>query len=217
MRGNVLTGEGLASATHDVDTVVHAATSPLRRVRETELTGTKNALEAARGAGAHFVYVSIVGVDRNRLPYYRTKLAAENVVESSAARWTIQRATQFHELLERFLSFPALPVTSHMAFQLLDAGDFSDRLVEIVEAGPSGHAEDFGGPEVLPVRDIASTRRRITGRRARLVRVPPLGFFGDFDRGSNLCPDRAIGTRTWEDWLLRKRDSGSSSLGNTPA
>ncbi len=206
-KGDVLTGAGVADATRDVDTVVHAATSSLRHVRATEVAGTSNVLDGARAAGAHFVYVSIVGVDRNKYPYYKAKLEAENVVESGGARWSIQRATQFHELLDRFLSAPVFPFTAHMAFQLLDAGDLSARLVEIVESGPCGRAEDFGGPEVLGIRAIEAARRRITKKKGRLLRMPAVGFLGDFDRGSNLCPGHALGSRTWEQWLSANRDS----------
>jgi uncharacterized protein YbjT (DUF2867 family) len=55
--------------------------------------------EAARAGVSHVVFISIVGVDRNRFSYYRVKLDAESVVERSSVPWTILRATQFHELL----------------------------------------------------------------------------------------------------------------------
>src|SRR5580765_3566248 len=63
VRGDVLTGDGLEAAVAGVDTVVHAATSPSRRVRVTEVEGTRNIADAARNNGAHLIYVSIVGVD----------------------------------------------------------------------------------------------------------------------------------------------------------
>ncbi|MBV8162065.1 MAG: NAD(P)H-binding protein, partial [Acidimicrobiia bacterium] len=98
VRGDVRTGEGVEAAAAGCDTVVHAATNAGWRARETEVEGTRHVAEAARRAGAHLLYVSIVGVDRHRLPYYRAKWAAEQVVEASGAGWTILRATQFHEL-----------------------------------------------------------------------------------------------------------------------
>ncbi|HZB82553.1 MAG TPA: NAD(P)H-binding protein [Rubrobacteraceae bacterium] len=52
-------------------------------------------LRAAERAGvSHFVYVSIVGVDRNpRYFYYCVKRGTEKVVERSPVPWTILRAT----------------------------------------------------------------------------------------------------------------------------
>jgi len=213
VRGDVVTGIGLDQAVEGVEAVVHAAAARGLRMRDLEVRGTKNTLAAARSVRAHFVYVSIVGIDHNRFPYYQAKLAAERVVESGPADWSIQRATQFHELLDGFLNLPVLPVTRHMAFQLVDAGDLSERLVDLVEAGPSGRAEDFGGPEVLGVREIDAIRRRVTQRKGRLVSVPPLWFFGDFDRGTNLCPGLARGKVTWEQWLRSRGSGGESSSG----
>jgi uncharacterized protein YbjT (DUF2867 family) len=203
VRGDVLSGEGVDAAVAGVDAVVHTATAH-RRVRETEVTGTRRTLESARRAGAHFVYVSIVGIDRVNLGYYRAKLEAEGVVGSAGAGWTVQRATQFHDLVDTFLRLPAFPVTRRLAFQPVGTGDVSERLVDLVEAGPSGRADDMGGPEVMPARELATVRRRLAGRSARLVPVPAVGFLGDLDRGANLCPDRRVGTQTWEGWLTSR-------------
>ena len=199
--GDVRSSDGVRKATEGVDTVVFAATNPRRSVRKTEVGGTRNVLDAIAGSDAHLIYVSIVGVDRNRFPYYKAKWEAEQVLTSSSARWTIQRATQFHPLLDTFLGFPAFIRTPNLAFQVVDAGEVAARLVELVEAGPSGRAPDFGGPEVIGIRDIAAARRRITGRRARLVRVPRVGFISDFDDGYHHCPDNRSGHITWEEWL----------------
>src|SRR5947199_9388382 len=67
VRGDVRTGEGLEVAAAGCDTIVHAA-SAQRRARETEVEGTRHVVNAARSAGAHLIYMSIVGVDRHRLP-----------------------------------------------------------------------------------------------------------------------------------------------------
>ena len=210
-QGDVRTGQGLEPAADGVDAVIHAATSVQRRAKATEVDGTRNMLAASRASGAHFVYVSIVGVDQHRFPYYKAKWAAEQVVQGEGAqRWTIQRATQFHDLLVLFLGLPVFPRTKHMAFQPVDAGEVSERLVDLVEAGPSGRAPDLGGPAVIPVPDLAATYRRLTGKRPRLVPAPAIGFLGDFDRGRHLCPDHAEGTITWEQFLQRQADAPAS-------
>jgi uncharacterized protein YbjT (DUF2867 family) len=198
VRGDVRSGEGLDRAMADIDVVIHAATSGRRGV---EVEGTAKVVTAARAAGAHLVYISIVGVDQMRFAYYRSKDDAEKLVEAGGGRWTIQRATQFHNLLDRFLGWRVFPVTAHLSFQPVDTGDVSERLADLVDAGPSGRAEDFGGPAVLPLRALAAARRRITGSGTLLVPVPALGFLGEYDRGRHLCPDHAHGRVTWEEWL----------------
>jgi hypothetical protein len=66
---------------------------------------------------------------------------------------------------------------------------------------PPGLLPDFGGPEVVAVTDLAEARRQVTGRRARLVPAPRVGFLADFDAGRHLTPDHRDGRRTWRDWL----------------
>jgi hypothetical protein len=101
-----------------VDAIVHAATSPSRRAKSTEVEGTRNIRDAAVAAGApHLLYVSIVGVDRFSVPYYKAKRAAELVVEQMEGAWTVQRITQFHDLVDRFFGLGAFPRTRSLSFQ----------------------------------------------------------------------------------------------------
>jgi uncharacterized protein YbjT (DUF2867 family) len=202
--GDVRTAAGLNEAVVGVDAIIHAATNPRRRARATEVEGTGHMLEAATRAGvSNFVYVSIVGVDRHRFPYYRAKWAAEQLVEAIPGGWTIQRATQFHDLVDLFFGFRVFPATRHMAFQPIDVNEVSGRLADLVDKGPSGRVADLGGPEVLTVRQLRDTRREITGRRTTFVPVPSVGFLRDFDDGIQLAPDHRFGRITWSDWLSR--------------
>jgi hypothetical protein len=87
LQGDVRTGAGLKIAVENVDAVVHAATNPFRRARSTEVEGTRNVRDATVAAGtSHLLYVSIVGVDRLTVPYYKAKFAAEEIVELACPR-----------------------------------------------------------------------------------------------------------------------------------
>jgi uncharacterized protein YbjT (DUF2867 family) len=205
-RGDIRTGDGIAAAMQGADAVVHAASNPTRQMRETEVEGARNVCNTARATGAHVVYVSIVGVDRHRYPYYRAKLAAEEIVAGSGAPWTVLRATQFHDLIELFFSKGWFISTRHLAFQPVDAGEVAVRLVELVGAGPQQLVPEFGGPEILSVRELAETRRRITGRGVRLVPVPRVGWLADFDRGAHHAPEQRNGQVTWAEWLALHSD-----------
>jgi uncharacterized protein YbjT (DUF2867 family) len=201
--GDVVSGDGLTEACAGIDTIIHTATSP-RASGKAEVIGAANVARAAAHVGAHLIYISIVGVDAMRYSYYRGKWRAEQAIEASGAPCTVQRATQFHDLLHRFLGWRLFPVTKHFAFQPVDTGEVADRLVGLVDQGPSGRVEDFGGPAVVPLRELVAVRRKITGSAATLVPVPPVGFLGDFDRGRHLCPDHARGTLNWEQWLTNR-------------
>jgi len=87
--GDLTTGEGIAEAVRDVDVIVHCATN-VRRPKD-DIPGTARLLDAARAAGSpHLIYVSIVGIDRVPLPYYKRKLAVAGLVERSSVPWTMR-------------------------------------------------------------------------------------------------------------------------------
>ena len=74
-QADLLANTGVDAAVEGVDVVVHCAT---QGTGDKDVTSTENLIAAARRAGvAHIVYVSIVGIDRIPLPYYRTKLRVE--------------------------------------------------------------------------------------------------------------------------------------------
>jgi uncharacterized protein YbjT (DUF2867 family) len=203
----VRTGDGVEKAAAGCEVVVHAATSAGRRARETEVEGTRHVIDAAREADAHVIYVSIVGVDRHRIPYYKAKWAAEQVVKSSGAQWSILRATQFHDLLDRTLGYRVVPLPRRTPFQPVDGGEVADTLADLVDAGPSGRAPDIGGPEVRTIKELNRARARILGKRAVLVPVPALWFVRDFVDGRHLLQDGVTGRTTWEEWLRKRAAS----------
>lgn len=199
--GDVRTGEGIDAAVAGSDVVIHAASNPRRHVRETEVGGARHVAAAARAADAHLVYVSIVGVDRHRFPYYRAKYAAEQVIAGSGASWTVLRATQFHELIEYMLGRGWFFRTPQLRFQTVDVTEVARQLVGVALGSPAGLLPDVGGPEVLTIERIVADRREVTGRTTRLVRLPAVGFLGDFDAGKHLAPAHPSGGRTWRQWL----------------
>jgi len=160
VRGDLLTGEGLKEAVEGVDVIVHCASSPTR-TRRTDAEGTKRLLKTAEQAGvSNFVFISIVGVDRNPYyPYYRMKLEVERIIEQSAVPYTILRATQFHEFVLRLIQFldrlPVMVMPKGFLLQPIDIGEVADRLVEIALSEPAERASDIGGPEIKTAAEFA--------------------------------------------------------------
>jgi uncharacterized protein YbjT (DUF2867 family) len=159
----------------------------------------------AAGVG-HLVQVSIVGVDRIPIRFYRTKRQAELVVEQQSVPWTIQRAAQFHQFIDRMLRtsarLPVLPTPRGLRFQPIAVEDVAAVLVQHVANGPAGMAPPVGGPEILTHGQLATTWLRAHGRRRVLVPVPLPGKVGRaFRDGANLSPDhRSRGVR-WQSYL----------------
>jgi uncharacterized protein YbjT (DUF2867 family) len=205
------TGEGLEDAIQDVDTIVHCASTPVR-TKEVDVSGTERLLKHASDAGvSHLLYISIVGIDDFPFSYYQAKLACEERIHASGVPFTILRATQFHELLdERFLPpFFRLPVVAlvptDLKFQVIDSGEVARRMVELVQAGPSGRVADAGGPEVRTMGELAAGWMRARGKKRKILPLPlPGRAAAAFRRGQNTCPDQRYGKVTWEEYLARK-------------
>lgn len=206
-RGNLLTGEGLQESVAGVETVVHCASSPLKKTRETDVGGTERLLEAAKAAGVgHFYYISIVGVDRMTLPYYKIKYAAEQAIEAAGVPFTILRATQFHTLLDMFIRQlfkrgPFIFLPGSARFQPIETGEVAAHMAETIDKGPSGRLPDIGGPEVLRASAMYDSWRKASGVRAVRVPVPALGPLAGFAKGLNTCPENKFGSITWAQWL----------------
>src|ERR1700754_4486554 len=124
-QGDLLANTGVDAAVEGVDVVVHCAT---QGTGDKDVTSTENLITAARRAGvAHIVYVSIVGIDRIPLPYYKTKLRVERALEASGVGHSVLRAAQFHDLIKMTFSIqrfsPLLCALRGVLFQPIDTGE----------------------------------------------------------------------------------------------
>src|SRR5512132_2188277 len=218
-RGDLATGDGIAEAVVGSQTVIHAATlSPAARrgyivpkdlwssPTSVDRDGTERLLDKAAEAGVgHILYVSIVGIDKPRVPYLRRKLEAESLIRQGRVPWSIARATQFHWLLDRMLGrmarLPIVPLPD-MQMEPVDTTDFAAYLVESVAKGPVGRLPDFGGPEVLRFSEVFDQWRHVRNGAVRTVRVPlPSAASNAASAMSVTGPGARHGSVTWADWV----------------
>jgi uncharacterized protein YbjT (DUF2867 family) len=212
--GDLATGEGIEAAVEGAETVVHCAGSS-----KGDEDKARSVVQAASRAGArHLVYISVVGadripvasgIDRAMFGYFASKLAAERVVADSGLPWTTLRATQFHDLIlmtaRQLARLPVIPVPAGFRFQPVDAGEVAARLVELALGAPAGLVPDIAGPRVYEM--AALLRGYLRARRKHRLIVPvwlPGKAARAFRAGANLAPDRAVGRRTWEDFLVAR-------------
>ncbi|MGH3861172.1 SDR family oxidoreductase [Actinokineospora sp.] len=190
---DLLTGDGLDAALAEVETVIHCATT----LGSKDIAATENLLAAAKAAGIkHLVYISIVGIDRVPLPYYKTKLAVERLIEGSGVAWTTLRTTQFHDPLARMWSVQRLPVLCYpsLRFQPVDTETVAARLIDLADRPPAGRVPDLGGPKVEQAGDLARAYLRSTGSRRPAVPLwLPGKTFAAYRRGDHLTPEHADG------------------------
>ncbi|WP_204080615.1 SDR family oxidoreductase [Mycobacterium riyadhense] len=201
--GDVKTGEGLTAAVAGVDAIVHCV-DPVHHV-----------VDAALTAGhPHLVYISIVGIDRIPLGYYRRKLAEERLISASGLPWTVLRATQFHDLVAVMLrglgALPIMVVPAGFRFQPVDVRDVGAELAELALAEPAGRVPDIAGPVVLPVADLARRYLAAVGKRRPVVPIAVPGRVArGYRSGANLAPDRAVGTVTFDRYLEERLAAGT--------
>jgi uncharacterized protein YbjT (DUF2867 family) len=212
VRGDLATGEGIEAAVEGTEIIVHCAGSA-----KGDEDKARRLVQAASRAGLrHLVYISVVGadripvasgIDRAMFGYFASKLAAERVVADSGLPWTTLRAAQFHNLIlmvaQQMARLPVIPVPAGFRFQPIDAGEVAARLVELALGAPAGLVPDMAGPRVYKMADLLRGYLRANHRRRRPIM--PLWLPGKaaraFRAGANLALDRAIGRRTWEDFL----------------
>jgi uncharacterized protein YbjT (DUF2867 family) len=193
-----------------VDAIIHCASSP-QSAPQTDVKGTRLLTQAAREGGTpHIIYISIVGIDRSEYAYYKAKRETEMVIERSGLPWTILRATQFHDLVLRLIqgfgadTLSEVAVAGGMRFQSIDTREVAERLVTLMERGPTGQAPDIGGPEVCSIEEMTEVYLRVRGRKATVRSELKAGeLFDVFRSGINLCPEHTEGKITWEAFLRR--------------
>ncbi len=203
-------GEGLGEAVQGAGAIVHCATDGRTDVRQ-----MRRLIHEAHHSGGnpHLVYISIVGVDRIPFFYYKQKLAAERLLESSGLPWTIQRATQFHDLVAGMTlaqrRLPAVFTLPGLRFQPVEVREVAARLAEPAQAAPAGRVPDMGGPEVQTAHRLAEATMRAAGWHRRVVSLPlPGKTSAAFREGHNLCPEQAAGTGTFEEYLDARAEAG---------
>jgi uncharacterized protein YbjT (DUF2867 family) len=209
-QGDMETGEGLLEAVKGSDIVVHAATGGGTRAKA-DVPGTRNLLEACKEAGTpHFFYISIVGIERVPLGYYKEKMKCERLIEESGVPWSNLRATQFHLLMDGFLRLFSrvpliLPLPKSFKFQPIETGEVADRMVADAAKGPVGRLPDIGGPEVLTFGDMAKAWMKARGTSRPVINVPLMGGVAKgYRKGYNCTPEHADGRMTWGEWLAQR-------------
>ncbi|WP_052207000.1 SDR family oxidoreductase [Sinomonas humi] len=209
--GDLTTGAGIEAAVDGVRTVVHCAGTQKGDGEKARLL-----VRAASAAGVtHLVFISVVGadaipvasaVDRAAFAYFASQRDAERVVEASGIPWTTLRATQFYDLtlltVRAMAKLPVIPVPRGFRFQPVDSGEVADRLVELALGSPAGLVLDLAGPTVYPMQSLIRSYLEATRQRRVLLPIPVPGRAARAIRaGANLAPNRAVGHRTWEDFL----------------
>jgi uncharacterized protein YbjT (DUF2867 family) len=212
--GDLLENEGMEAAVDGAEVVLHCAGG-----RKGDDEAAHNLVRAASRAGVqHLVYISVIGadrvpltsgIDRTMFGYFGSKLGAERAVADSGLPWTTLRAAQFYDTMlmvaQAMTKLPVMPFPVGFRFQPVDSGEVAARLVELALGPPAGLAADIAGPRTYELADLLRRYLRARGKRRLMV---PVRIPGEAARavraGVVLAPERAVGQRTWEEFLAER-------------
>jgi uncharacterized protein YbjT (DUF2867 family) len=219
---NSITGEGLADALKGASVVVDVTNSLSwedAAVLNFFETSTRNLLaqEAAAGVG-HHVALSVVGTERLlESGFFRAKDAQENLIKASAIPYSIVRATQFFEFVERIADFATegneirLPP---VLFQPMAADDVASAMARIVTSSPVNGTVEIGGPEQFRLDELIR-RDLAAAKDPREVISDPHGrYYGVTVSERTLVPtdDARLGKTRFEDWLHATKGARKTRL-----
>ncbi|MGZ3676420.1 MAG: hypothetical protein ACXVCO_19120, partial [Ktedonobacterales bacterium] len=93
----------------------------------------------------------------------------------------------------------------------------SDRLVELALGTPAGLVPDIAGPKVYSLTELIRGYLRTTHRRRPILRLwQPGKAARAFRSGANLDLNRAVGRRSWEEFLADQTSASSDSRSSLP-
>jgi uncharacterized protein YbjT (DUF2867 family) len=207
---DVVTGQGLAEALTDVDSVIDVLNIAARAddaTVERFRTATANLLAAEVAAGVrHHVLLSIVNVDR--IPgsaHYAGKRAQEQLVEQGPVPATIVRATQFHDFPLMVASWTRQGATVTLPPLLLQPvapADVAAVLVEVATGAPQHSRLDLAGPQPQDLVDMARRSFAVLGEQVHIIPTwhGPMGL--DMSGDALLAgPGARLAPTTFDEWL----------------
>jgi len=212
---DVITGDGLAAALEDVDSIIDTATGPSpEQAAATEFftTATTNLGEEGAQAGVRrLVVVSIIGTDRATAGYGAAKLAHERAALAGPIPARILRAAQFHEFVEVLMSWGRqgdVVYLPKMRTQIVAARTVAGALAALALSDePEGEQPaEIAGPREEYLPDLAAL---VTARRGDPVKIEAVSNPADPDDALNSNggllpgPQATLAGPTFAAWLER--------------
>lgn len=208
---NTITGEGLAAVLEGASVVVDVSNSPSFEdapVMEFFKTSTGNLVAAEAGAGVkHHVVLSIVGCDRLLdSGYMRAKLAQEKLIKESSIPYSIVRATQFFEFVNRIADSAtegnAVRVPP-VRFQPMAADDVGSAVTKVAMEPPLNGTVEIAGPKQFPFDEPIRLALHARNDPREVLADPHARYFGTELSEFSLVPtgDALLGEIRFEEWL----------------
>lgn len=207
IKGDLASNSGLTDATENADIIIHCASNP-KDTRSVDIKGTQNLLGAInRNKTLHFIYISIINVDKSNYAYYQTKIKVEQMIAASGIPFSVLRTTQFHNYVLTILKTfdkknGVIAIPDGMHFQSIEVKEAATLLVDMAQREPVGLVRGVGGPELLRFEEMAKTYLNVLNRNDEL-RIKPISNeeYERYRSENNIWPTNSYGNVTWEAFL----------------
>ena len=211
---NTLTGEGLDEALDGASVVVDVSNSPSFEddaVMAFFKTSTGNLLAAEAAAGvAHHVALSVVGTERlTESGYFRAKLAQEELITGSSMPYSIVRATQFYEFVNRIAADATDGTTVRLPpalIQPMAADDVASAVGRAAVGEPLNGMVEVAGPEQFRLDELVRGVLAKLDDPRQVVTDPQARYFGlsPSERALLPGPDARIAGIPFGGWLQQQ-------------
>jgi uncharacterized protein YbjT (DUF2867 family) len=207
-------GEGLAEAVEGASVVVDVANAPAwedAAVMEFFKTSTGNLLAAESAAGvAHHVALSVVGTERlTESGYFRAKLAQEQLIAESSIPYSIVRATQFFEFVNRIADDATDGNTVRLPpalIQPLAADDVASGVGRVSVGAPLNGMAEIAGPEQFRLDELIRGVLTTRNDPREVVTDPQARYFGinPSERALLPGPEAQLAETRFSEWLQQQ-------------
>ena len=151
---------------------------------------------------------SVVGTDRLLgSGFFRAKIVQESLIRSGPVPYTIVRATQFFEFVERIAAGATEGDTVRLSpalIQPMAADDVAAAVAKAAVGTPLNDIAEVAGPEKFGLDDLVRLALKTTGDDRQVITDADAPYFGwvRLDERT-LIPgaDAALGATRFEDWL----------------
>jgi uncharacterized protein YbjT (DUF2867 family) len=208
---NTLTGEGLDEVVEGASVVVDVSNAPAWEddaVMDFFRTATGNLLRAEAAAGvAHHVALSVVGTERlTESGYFRAKLAQESLIQEASVPYSIVRATQFYEFVERIADDATDGNTVRLPpalIQPMAADDVASGVGRVAVGAPIDGMTEIAGPEPFRLDELVRGALAARNDPREVVADPQARYFGINPTGRTLLPgaDARLAETRFSDWF----------------
>lgn len=208
---DLISGQGLPEALNGADVVVNLTNSPtFDDASPTFFRQTmENLLAAADAAGAgHAVILSIVGCDQvPGLVYYRAKVLQEDLLKAGPVPYSIVRATQFFEFMDRTVAETAdentvrLPAT---LIQPMASADVAQAVADVSVDPPLRGTRNIAGPDVFALDELGRITLAAHGDHRTVITDNSAGLFAAASGDALIAKEGTVIAKTsYREWLAR--------------